>query len=94
MSLKIANIFLCSISAVIDPRTGDEISIQEAVEAGIVNYAKGMYCNPTTREAVSIPEAMSDGRIKVEMPTFTCSYHVIQNKYFAICQKILFNIYH
>ena len=84
MSFKIANIFLCSISAVIDPRTGDEISIQEAVEAGIVNYAKGMYCNPTTREAVSIPEAMSDGRIKVELPIFAvCT---------SLFSQILFNI--
>lgn len=54
------------IKGVIDPRTGDEISIQEAVEAGIVNYGRGLYCNPITRESVSIPEAMSDGRIKVE----------------------------
>ena len=44
-----------------------QISIHDAVEAGIIDYSRGVYCNPRTAKSVSIPEAIVDGRIKVSM---------------------------
>jgi len=59
------------IRAVIDPRDKKEISIQAAIEAGIVDQTRGMYVNPKTGEGVSIPEAMNTGLIKVEYTSAT-----------------------
>lgn len=36
------------IRSVVDPRTGDKISLREAVAAGIIDYRKGHYVNPDT----------------------------------------------
>ena len=65
------------ILGVLDPRNNVQISIHDAVEAGIIDYSRGVYCNPRTAMSVSIPEAMVDGRIKV---TYMSSLTFIANK--------------
>jgi len=57
------------ITAVIDPRTGEEISMDFAVSERIINQAEGQYCNPSTGERMPIPSAMNAGKIKVEFTT-------------------------
>ena len=51
--------------AVIDPRNGDEISLDRAVSQGIINHTLGTYVNPSTLDSVPIPTAMTAGKIKV-----------------------------
>lgn len=74
--LKNIRLFLCRCNwccicfygyrGVIDPRSGEEISFQDAVNARIIDQTHGMYVNPNTGGGMSIPEAMNEGRIKVE----------------------------
>ena len=54
------------IRSVIDPRTDEEISLQEAIMIGIINPNQGLYVNPETGDTIPIPVAMSQGNIKVE----------------------------
>nr|BAE93514.1 regeneration-upregulated protein 2 [Enchytraeus japonensis] len=54
------------ITAVEDPRTGVEISLDEACSVGIINQMEGKYTNPDTRESIPIPHAMNLGKIRVE----------------------------
>jgi hypothetical protein len=54
------------IKAVEDPRTGMEISLDEAVMMGIINQSEGKFYNPLTNESMPIPTAMNLGKIKVE----------------------------
>ena len=49
-----------------DPRTDEEVSMQEAIRLGIINNNEGTYVNLKTREAIPIPEAMNLGLIMVE----------------------------
>lgn len=46
---------------------GDEqvISMQEAVDAGILDFSNGLYVNPLTKQSMSMVEAMNAGWIKV-----------------------------
>jgi len=64
-----------SVQSVVDPTTGKEISITEAVQRGIVDQNKGLYINPTTGETVPIMEAVSRGLViaKVTQSTVTAS---------------------
>lgn len=54
------------IRAVVDPQTGHELSLRDAIVKGIVDQENGLYVNKATGEKVSIPEAMNQGQIKVE----------------------------
>jgi len=54
------------IRAVVDPRTGEEVSLDEAVALGIINQHEGKFLNPSTGESMPIPSAMNLGHIKVE----------------------------
>jgi hypothetical protein len=65
------------IRAVIDPRNGSEISVEDATVAGIIDQASGQYINPRTRDRMSIAEAMNQGKIMVE---FTSRQKVRQEK--------------
>lgn len=49
----------------LDPRSGEEVSMQQAIMLGIINNREGTYVNPDTGIAVPIPEAMNQGNIKV-----------------------------
>jgi hypothetical protein len=57
------------ITGVTDPRTGDEISFDEAISLGIINQHEGRYVNPKTGESQPIQMAMNAGKIKVELTT-------------------------
>lgn len=53
------------ISAVIDPETKNEISMQQAVAMNVLNVTEGVY-NDKFNHKISIAEAMSKGLIKVQ----------------------------
>ncbi|KAK2155416.1 hypothetical protein LSH36_241g06023 [Paralvinella palmiformis] len=55
-----------SIHGVIDPRTDEEISIDEAIKRGILDPDNGMYIHPTEHNRIPIPVAMNAGLIVVE----------------------------
>ncbi|XP_074658143.1 envoplakin-like [Tubulanus polymorphus] len=56
-----------TISGVVDPRDNQRImSIQQAVEEGVVNLSRGFYINPVTNESIPIPQAMGEGLIQVD----------------------------
>ena len=57
------------IEGVLDPRTNEEISFDEAIGKGIINQREGTYVNTRTRESVPIQMAMNAGKIKAN----TCS---------------------
>lgn len=57
------------ITGVIDPRSGKEVSFDQAIASGIINQREGRYVNPTTRESQPIQMAMNAGKIKVEFTT-------------------------
>jgi len=53
------------VEAVVNPRTGEEISFDNAIALGIINQKEGTYVNTKTRESVPIQMAMNAGKIKV-----------------------------
>ncbi len=55
-----------TIKSVIDPRTGEEIPISDAIRHKIVDKVKGQYWNMKTDEILSIDEAIHQGLIKAE----------------------------
>lgn len=54
------------IKSVLHPKTLEDISLQEAVLAGIIDQAAGLYIDITTGETSSLQKAMADGDIIVE----------------------------
>lgn len=54
------------IRSVCDPRTQDDISLTDAVLAGIIDQAKGLYVNIVTGESYPLQAAMAQGDIIVE----------------------------
>ena len=52
------------IEAVVDPRTDEEISFDDAISLGIINQREGTYVNTRTRESMPIQMAMNAGKIK------------------------------
>ena len=50
--------------AVVDPRTNEEISFDNAIALGIINQRQGTYVNTRTRESMPIQMAMNAGKIK------------------------------
>ncbi len=56
----------------IDPRTGYDVSIDQAVESGLVNYEYGVYYNPIKKRSISIPKAIDEGRIFVSPKLSFC----------------------
>lgn len=57
------------IRSVIHPENGQEISLQEAVEMGVIRHADGKYLNTVTGEATPIQVAMKEGLINVMFTT-------------------------
>lgn len=51
------------IQGVIDPRTGEWISVEEAIAAGILDLERGMFINPVTGEEMTILDAIKNGFI-------------------------------
>ncbi|CAG5121104.1 unnamed protein product, partial [Candidula unifasciata] len=56
-----------SITSVIDPKTMDMISYDEAVRSGVLNVKTGTYNNPSSRETMTITAAMEKGLIHGEV---------------------------
>ena len=59
--------YCCFAVGVTDPTSGEEISLREAIDRGIVDQSRGTYNNPRTGVSVPIPVAVNQGRIKVEV---------------------------
>ncbi|XP_041374834.1 LOW QUALITY PROTEIN: microtubule-actin cross-linking factor 1-like [Gigantopelta aegis] len=53
-----------TISGVIDPTTGEEISLKRAIQDGIIDPVNGVYRDPATGEVMSIADAIKRGLIK------------------------------
>ena len=51
------------ITGVIDPRTKQQLSIFQALSNGVLDQVNGIYRNPDTGEAMTIPEAVQKGLI-------------------------------
>ena len=59
----------------LDPRKNVQISLSDAVEAGIIDYGRGVFCYPRTGRTASIPQAIADGRIQARfLDKNNCSY--------------------
>ncbi len=59
--------FLCaffSFQSVLDPVTGKEVSVAEAIEKGIIDPRTGRYINPLTGDSIDINDAIERGFIK------------------------------
>ena len=52
------------IEGVLNPRTNEEISFDDAIALGIINQKQGTYVNSRTRESMPIQMAMNAGKIK------------------------------
>ena len=52
------------ITDVLDPRTGQVLSLEQAIEEGIIDPVRGTYTDPLTGEVMSIEEAMRRGLVK------------------------------
>ena len=48
----------------VDPETGAEVSIMDAIEKGIVDQNRGLYVNKVTGKSIPIPEAMNNGQVR------------------------------
>lgn len=53
-----------NVSAVIDPSTGEEISLKRAIMDGIIDPTNSQYRNPHTGETISIADAIKQGLLK------------------------------
>ena len=49
------------VQSVIDPRTGEELSVMEAISRGILDPHTGRYLNPDTMQTVSLEDAIDTG---------------------------------
>lgn len=57
------------IRSVTDPRNQEELSLKDAIIAGIIDQTAGLYINPDTGKSVSFQEAMAQGDITVQFKT-------------------------
>ena len=49
------------ISGVTDPRTGRVLSMEEAIEKGLIDLENGTYTDPVTGEVIPLYDAMKAG---------------------------------
>ncbi|XP_050389840.2 dystonin isoform X2 [Patella vulgata] len=54
------------ITGVVDPRTDERLSLQQAIMMNIVDQAKGTYTNPLTRKTIPMSQAMNEGLIVMD----------------------------
>jgi len=54
------------VLAVIDPSTGEELTLKRAIQDGIVDLTNSIYRNPHTGETMALAEAIKKGFIKVK----------------------------
>ena len=58
-----------NITSVLDPRNGEEISLDKAMKDGIIDPEKGTYYDARRRQDISLDNAMSKGLIKMSKTT-------------------------
>ncbi|KAK2164152.1 hypothetical protein LSH36_68g10066 [Paralvinella palmiformis] len=71
------------ISGVMDPVREETIPLIEAIDEGLINEEKGLYCNPQTGETIPIPEAISQGFIVGELISKTAEVEVFKSSWVA-----------
>lgn len=54
----------CKVFGVINSLTGEEMTLEQAIHAGLIDPQLGVYRNPKTGEVISVEEAMKLGLIK------------------------------
>ena len=59
-------LFFTYFLGIVDPRTGEIVSVKEAISSGILDMRASKYINPVTKEEMTILEAMKSGYIQVE----------------------------
>ncbi|XP_036368174.1 microtubule-actin cross-linking factor 1 isoform X4 [Octopus sinensis] len=52
-------------SGIVDPRTGEVMSIKQAIASGILNMTSGKYINPITKEEMPLLEAVKTGYVQI-----------------------------
>ncbi|XP_076088399.1 microtubule-actin cross-linking factor 1, isoforms 6/7-like isoform X5 [Mytilus galloprovincialis] len=57
------------VNGVIDPNSGEEISLKRAIMDGVVDITNSVYRNPNTGETMSLEEALKQGLIKAQPAT-------------------------
>ena len=64
-----------TLQSITDPRTGRELSSEEAIRQGLIDVSKGLYCNPLTGEKVTLNVATSrpSAETRAAAATATCS---------------------
>ena len=53
-----------------NPSTGNYLSLDQAIKSGIIDTKRGQYVDWKNNKAIPIPEAMSEGLIKVNKLEF------------------------
>ena len=60
-----------SVTAVLDPESGKEISVNEAIQRGIVNQDMTFYCNTKTGKKINMEDAFKNGQVSGVVQTIT-----------------------
>uniref|UniRef100_A0A2C9K839 Calponin-homology (CH) domain-containing protein n=1 Tax=Biomphalaria glabrata TaxID=6526 RepID=A0A2C9K839_BIOGL len=60
----IAQTISFNIHSVIDPSSGVEMAVSEAVDKGVLNVTKGMFINNKTGQSIPVEEAVKQGYLK------------------------------
>jgi len=83
-----------SVQSVVDPATGKEISVTEAIQHGIVDQTKGLYINPATGETMPITEAVNHGFIvaDVRQSTETASKPAEQASEIFVSREVAYTL--
>jgi len=55
------------ITSVVDPRTREKISFDDALIERVLDQENGKYCNPETGEQMTIGQAIEKGLIQVRL---------------------------
>ncbi|XP_041359572.1 microtubule-actin cross-linking factor 1, isoforms 1/2/3/5-like isoform X3 [Gigantopelta aegis] len=79
-----------SISKVIDPRTMEMVSYNDAVLSGILNVNEGVYFNPATGETMAITTAMEKGLIHGEVTDKTREEELMRSS--VVSEKPAFSL--
>ena len=79
-----------SITNVIDPRTMEMISYNDAVLSGILNVNEGLYVNPATGETMAITLAMEKGLIHGEVTDKTKEEELMKSS--VVSEKPAFSL--
>jgi len=60
-----------SVRGVVDPQTGEEMSVVNAMKRGYLDQKKGLFMNPKAGESMTIPEAVGRGFVLADVVSTT-----------------------